>query len=333
MKAFILDRYGRGTRLRLGETSLPEIKDTEVLVEVHAAGVNPLDYKIRDGEFKLILPYSLPLVMGNDLAGVVTKVGAKVRTFKAGDEVFARPTQNQIGTFAEYIAVEQADLALKPKSLSMVEAASVPLAALTAWQALFEIAKVRKGDKVFIQAGSGGVGIFAIQLAKHAGATVATTASAANADLVKALGADVIIDYRSKDFSEILKGYDVALNSQDTATLMKSIGILKPGGRLVSISGPPDPAFARKIGANFIVRQVIGLLSGKTRKFAKRRGVDYTFLLMQANGAQLSEIAKLFDSGTLRTVVDRVFPFLQTNEALAYVETGRVKGKVVTQIK
>ena len=333
MKAFILDRYGRGKRLRLGEIPQPAIKDTSVLVEIHAAGINPLDNKIRDGEFKLILPFKLPLVMGNDLAGVVVKVGAKVKAFKPGDEVFARPEQLKIGTFAEFIAVDEADLALKPKSFSMVEAASVPLTALTAWQALFETANVKQGDKVFIQAGSGGVGVFAIQLAKHVGATVATTASAGNADLGKSLGADVVVDYRTQDFGEILSGYDMALNSQDEAELIKSIRILKSGGRIVSISGPPDPAFAKNIGANFVVRQVIGLLSGKVRKAAKRQGVDYTFLFMRAHGEQLREIAKLIDAGSLRTVVDRVFPFEQTNEALAYVETGRAKGKVVVQIK
>ncbi len=333
MKAFILDRYSRGRPLRFGELPQPALKDTDVLIEIHAAGVNPIDHKIRDGEFKLIMPFKLPVALGCDLAGVVVKVGAKVTAFRPGDEVFAHPDSSVIGTFAEYIAVSEADVALKPKSLSMVEAASVPLVALTAWQALFDRANVKSGDKVFIQAGSGGVGVFAIQLAKHAGATVATTAGDRSAQLVRSLGADIVIDYRREDFARVLKGYDFVLNSQDSETLAKSIGVLRAGGRVISISGPPDPAFARSIGANWVVRQIMGVLSGKARRQAKRQGVSYAFLFMQANGAQLARIATLIDEGVLRTVVDRVFPFAEANEALAYVETGRAKGKVVIKIR
>lgn len=333
MKAFILDRYGRGKALRFGELPQPDLKDTDVLVEIRAASVNPIDYKIRSGDFKLVLPFKLPVALGSDLAGVVVKVGAKVKSFKPGDEVFAQTGRSAIGTFAECASVAEANLALKPKSLSMEEAASVPLVALTAWQVLFDRAKVKKDDKVFIQAGSGGVGVFAIQLAKYAGATVATTAGATSAELVRRLGADVVIDYRREDFAKVLSGYDVVLNSQDAASLEKSIGILKPEGRVISISGPPDPAFAKVIGANWFVRQLMRLLSAKARRQAKRHGVDYSFLFMQANGAQLAKIASLIDAGKLRTVVDRVFPFAETNEALAYVETGRAKGKVVIKVK
>jgi NADPH:quinone reductase-like Zn-dependent oxidoreductase len=333
MKAFILDRYGKGKPLRLGDMPQPVLKDTDVLVEIHATSVNPIDYKIRSGEFKLVLPFKLPVALGSDLAGVVVAVGSKVKAFKPGDEVFGHPDTSVIGTFAEFMAVAEDDLALKPTSLSMVEAASIPLVALTAWQALFDVAKIKRGDKVFVQAGSGGVGVFAIQLAKHVGATVATTAGSSSADLVKGLGADIVIDYRSEDFAQLLSDYDFVLNSQDAATLEKSIGILKPGGRVTSISGPPDPAFAKQIGANWFVRQVMRLLSAKARRQAKRQGVDYSFLFMQASGAQLSEIGALIGAGHLRTVVDRVFPFAETNDALAYVETGRAKGKVVIKIK
>jgi NADPH:quinone reductase-like Zn-dependent oxidoreductase len=333
MKAFILDRYGKGKPLRFGDLPRPAVKDTDVLVEIHAASVNPIDNKIRSGEFKLILPFKLPVALGSDLAGVVVEVGSKVTAFKPGDEVFGHPESSVVGTFAEYIAVAEADLALKPKSFSMEEAASVPLVALTAWQALFERANVRQGDKVFIQAGSGGVGVFAIQLAKYVGASVATTAGAASAELVRSLGADVVIDYRSEDFASALSGYDFVLNSQDAATLKQSISVLKPGGIVISISGPPDPAFARSIGVNWFIQQVMRLLSVKARGQAKRQGASYSFLFMQASGAQLAKIAALIDAGNLRTVVDRVFPFAQTNEALAYVETGRAKGKVVIKVK
>jgi NADPH:quinone reductase-like Zn-dependent oxidoreductase len=333
MKAFVLERYGKKRALRSMDMPTPELRDDEVLVEVHAAGVNLLDAKIRDGEFKLILPYRLPLVLGHDVAGVVVQVGRRVQQFRLGDEVFARPDDFRIGTFAEFVAVKEASLALKPKGLKMAEAASIPLVGLTAWQALVEKAKLKKGQKVFIQAGSGGVGTFAIQLAKHLGAIVATTTSTANVELVKSLGADVVIDYKTQDFEALLRDYDVVLNSQDGTTLEKSLRVLKPGGKLISISGPPDPDFGKEIAAPGFVKLVMRLLSLGVRRRAKARGVDYAFLFMRANGAQLREIARLIDAGAIRPVIDRIFPFAATNEALAYVEAGRAKGKVVVQVK
>lgn len=333
MKAFILERYGNKDRVRAGEMPEPELRDDDVLVQIHAAGVNPLDSKIRDGEFKLILPYRLPLILGNDLAGVVVRVGSRVRQFQPGDEVYARPDADRIGTFAEFISIKETSLAHKPKNLSMEEAASIPLIGLTAWQALIEMAKLKKGQKVLIHAGSGGVGAFAIQLAKHVGATVATTTSTANVDWVKGLGADIVIDYRKSDFENILKDYDVVLNSLGGDTLKKSLQVLKPGGRLISISGPPDPAFAKEHGASSFLRLVMRLLSYRIRKNAKRHRVNYSFLFMKASGKQLREIATLIESGAIRPVVERIFPFESTKEAMAYVETGRAKGKVVVKVK
>ncbi|RRH98432.1 NADP-dependent oxidoreductase [Mesorhizobium tamadayense] len=333
MKAFVVDKYNKKGILRLAEMPEPELQDNDVLVEVHAAGVNLLDSKIRTGEFKLILPYRRPFILGHDVAGRVVRVGSKVRKFKPGDEIYARPRDGRIGTFAESIAINEADVALKPKNLSMEEAASIPLVGLTAWQTLVERASLRKGQKVFIQAGSGGVGSIAIQLAKHLGATVATTASAASADLVKGLGADTVVDYRKDDFEKVLSGYDVVLNSQDAKTLEKSLNVLKPGGKLISISGPPDPEFAREKGLNVMLRMVLRLLSRAIRTKAKRRGVNYSFLFMWAQGDQLGKITSLVESGAIRPVVDRVFPFEATNKALAYVETGRAKGKVVIKVR
>jgi NADPH:quinone reductase-like Zn-dependent oxidoreductase len=334
MKAFIVDRYGRGgDNVRAGDMPEPEVGGHDVLIQVHAAGVNALDSKIRNGEFKLILPYRLPLILGNDVAGVVVRVGPGVRKFKPGDEVYARPGKDRIGTFAEFIAVAEGDLAPKPERLTMEEAASVPLVGLTAWQALIEIAGLRAGQKVFIQAGSGGVGTVAIQLAKHLGATVATTTSAANADLVKRLGADVVIDYRDDDFETVLHDYDVVLHSLDNKTLEKSLRVLKPGGKLVSISGPPDPGFARELGKPWILRPIMGLLSHRIRKAARRRQVGYAFLFMRASGDQLREITALIDSGVIEPVMDQVFPFESTAEAMAYVDKGRAKGKVVVKVR
>jgi len=332
VKAFIVDRYGKKGSRRMGEMPDPQLQEDDVLVQVHAAGVNPLDSKIAHGEFKLILPYRLPLILGNDFAGVVVRVGSRVRRFEPGDEVYARPDADRIGAFAQFIAIREDSLAIKPKDLTMEEAASIPLVGLTAWQALIEKANLKKGQKVLIHAGSGGVGTFAIQLAKHVGAIVATTTSAANLDWVKALGADIVIDYTKDDFATILRDYDVVLNSLGGDVLEKSLQVLQPGGKLISISGPPDPDFARELGSPWILRQVMRLLSYRIRKKAKRYGVSYSFLFMKASGDQLREISRLIDSRVIRAVVDRVFPFESTNEAMAYVESGRAKGKVVVKV-
>lgn len=333
MKAFILDRYGSKVALRLGEMADPAVRDEDVLVQIHAAGVNLLDSKLRSGDFKLILPYRVPFVLGHDVAGVVVRVGARVKHFKPGDEVYARPADHRIGTFAELIAIQEKDLALKPRKLTMEEAASIPLVGLTAWQALVEKGQLTRNQKVFIQAGSGGVGTVAIQLAKHLGATVATTTSASNIDLVRRLGADVVVDYRSDDFVTRLSGYDLVLHSQDGKTLDRSLHVLKAGGRLISISGPPDPDFAEEIGAPWFVKAFVRLSSLGARRKAKSLDTTFSFLFMKANGDQLRQIAALIDAGHVRPVVDKVFPFQSTNEALAYVETGRAKGKVVIRVK
>jgi len=333
MKAYFIKRYGKSDVLMSGDLPEPALHDDDVLVQIHAAGVNPLDNKIRDGEFKLLLPYKMPLILGNDLAGVVVRVGARVHRFKVGDEVYARPDDDRIGTFTELIAIKEDSVALKPANLSMEDASSIPLVALTAWQTLIEKGKLKKGQKVLIHAGSGGVGTIAIQLARHIGATVATTASVANADMLKGLGADIVIDYKKDDFSTKLKGYDLVLDTQGGDTLKKSLSVLKPGGKLVGIAGPPDPDFGKLRGMNGFVRVVMRLLSYGIRKAARRSGASYSFHFMTANGQQLSEITRLIEAGHIRPVVDRVFPFDETRQALDYVETGRTKGKVVIKVR
>lgn len=333
MKAFIINRYSKTEKLLLAEMPEPIVHENDVLVQVHAAGVNPIDSKLKSGEFKLILPYKFPLILGHDVAGVVVKVGSKVSQFKVGDEVYARPADHRIGTFAELISIREDDAAFKPKDISMDEAASIPLAGLTAWQALVEKADLRKGQKVFIQAGSGGVGTFAIQLAKHLGATVATTTGAGNIDLVKGLGADIAIDHKNEDFEAKLKDFDIVLNSQDGKTLEKSLRILKPYGKLISISGPPDAKFATEKNLPWYMKYVFKILSSVVRKKAKKLNVDYSFLFMRAEGKQLSEIASLINAGNVRPVVDKVFPFEAINDAMAYVESGRAKGKVVIRVR
>lgn len=333
MKAFSVVKYSKKERLSLINTDLPLVNDNEVLVKINAAAINLLDTLIKNGDFKIFLPYKTPFINGHDMAGVITKVGSGVSKFKVGDLVYARVADHKIGTFAEYISVNQADLALKPKNLTMEEAASIPLVGLTAWQALVDIAKLKKGQKVFIQAGSGGVGTFAIQLAKHLGATVATTTSAANIDLVKRLGADIVIDYKKEDFATRLSDYDVVLHSNREAKVLDaSLRILKPGGTLVSLTGPPTPEFATELGLSWPIKVITTLLSRGVRRTAKKLGVNFKFLFMKANGKQLAAITDLIEAGAIQPVIDRVFPFEQTNEAMAYVETGRAKGKVVVSV-
>jgi NADPH:quinone reductase-like Zn-dependent oxidoreductase len=333
MKAFVIDKYRKKAPLRLADVPEPTLGDDEVLVQIHAAGVNLLDAKIRDGEFKPILPYKLPLILGHDMAGTVVKVGPKATRYKVGDEVYSRVDDFRIGTFAEMIAVKESSLSAKPKTLSMEEAASVPLVALTAWQGLIDIAGLRAGQKVFIQAGSGGVGTIAIQLAKHIGAYVATTASAANADWLKELGADLVVDYKTQDFETALRDYDVVLHSQDAKALEKSLNVLRPGGRLVSITGPATPAFATQIKAPWFLKPLFWALSRGTYRKARQRNLSFHFLFMTANGTQLQQIAALIDAGHIRPIIDQVYPFAETNAAIAHVESGRAKGKVVISVR
>ena len=334
MKAFIVDRYGKHSRLRAGQLPEPEIGDHDVLARILASGVNPLDAKILAGELKLVLPYKPPFVLGNDLAGVVERVGPGVQRFAPGDEVYARPDKDRIGTFAELIAIDERDLALKPVALTMAEAASLPLVALTAWQALVERANLQPGQKVLIHAGSGGVGTIAIQLAKHLGVYVATTTSTANVDWVRALGADLVIDYRREDFERVLRDVDVdvVLDSLGGENLEKSLRVLRPGGLAIGIGGPPDPDFATQLGRP-LLRPVLAVLSRKVRRAARKNGVRYSFLFMRADGDQLRKVTALVDAGTIRPVVDRVFDFDDTVAALDYVGSGRVKGKVVVTMK
>lgn len=332
MKAFVVTRYGKDG-VRAAEVPEPEVGSGDILVKVRAAGINPLDKLVRDGEFKQLLKYKPPFVLGHDVAGVVTRVGAGVTDFRVGDEVYARPRDLRIGTFAQYIAIDQDDAAPKPASLTPHEAAAVPLVALAAWQILVDKARVEPGQKVLVHAGAGGLGSTVIQLAKHLGAQVATTASGTTEKLVRDLGADVVIDYTRQDFSQVLSGYDLVVDSLGGDNLMKSLTVLKPGGLAIGVAGPPDARFAEQLHAPRPFRLVMAFLSRKVRKAAKRLGVRYSFFFMRASGRQLRELAALYDAGHLRPVVDSTFPFDQTVEALSYVESGKARaGKVVVTL-
>jgi NADPH:quinone reductase-like Zn-dependent oxidoreductase len=331
MKAWYIESYGGPEMLRCGDLPEPGIGPDEVLIEVRAASVNPIDWKMRSGMTRMILKPKFPLILGNDLAGVVLAAGDRVERFAVGDEVYARPDKLRIGAFAERIAVRADEVAHKPSGIDFVEAASLPLVGLTCVQGLSELAGLAADQRVLIHAGAGGVGTFAIQYAEHLGAHVATTASAAKHELLRSLGADEVIDYRNQDFSAVLSGCDVILDTVGGQTLARSVEVLKPGGIIVSVSGPPGPEFAREWGLNAPLRLAVRLMSIGIRRRARAAGGRYRFFIMRASGAQLHEIAALVEKGAVRPVIDRVFDFDDTREALAYAEAGHATGKVVVR--
>lgn len=332
MKAMLIDKYGK-VPMRMTEVPTPEINEYEVLAEIHAASINPIDFKIRDGKVKMLLKYEMPLILGNDFSGVIVKVGAKVTRFKVGDEIYARPRKDKIGTFAEYIAIHEDDIALKPKNLSFEEAASIPLVGLTSYQALHDIMHLQQGQKILIHAGSGGVGTFAIQLAKIMGATVTTTASEAGANLVKSLGADEIINYKTEKFEDILTNYDAVFDTIGGTTLEKSFNIIKSGGNIVSVSGMPNARFGKEFGSGFFKTFLFSLASKKLTALEKKHNARYSFLFMKPSGDQLRTIANYIEAGKIKPVIDRVFPFENAQKAMEYSESGKAKGKIIVKIK
>jgi NADPH:quinone reductase-like Zn-dependent oxidoreductase len=332
MKALVFNRYAKSDNVAFADIPRPALKPDEILIQVHAVGLNPIDYMIPKGTFKPMLKFQLPATLGSDLAGVVVEVGSRVTRFKPSDAVFASIFDLGIGALAEFAVVPEHAAALKPANLDFVQAASVPMVALTTWQALKERANVRAGQKVFIPAGAGGVGTFAIQLAKHFGAKVGTTTSTGNVELVRNLGADEVIDYKQQEFENVLRDYDAVLGTVRGDAIQKSLQILKPKGKVVSLIGPPDAAFGRARGMNFFMVFVFALLSHKIIRLATKRGVEYSFLFVHPDGRQLAEIGKLLESEKTRPVIDKVFPFDQAKDALAYLEKGRARGKVVVQL-
>jgi len=332
MRALVFKRYGRPDQVTFVDTPRPSPKPNEILVQVHAAGLNPIDTMIPKGTFKPILHFQLPATLGSDLAGVVVEAGSRVTRFKPGDAVFASVFDLGTGALAEFATVPEDAAALKPANLDFVQAASIPMVGLTSWQALKIRARLQPGQKIFIPAGSGGIGTFAIQLAKYLGAKVGTTTSTGNVDLVRSLGADEVIDYKKQQFEDVLRGYDAVLGTIRGDAIEKSLQILKPGSAIVSLVGPPDAAFARARGMNFLMVLLFGLLSRKILRRAKASRAAYSFLFVHPDGSQLGELGKLLEAGHIRPVIDKVFPFAQAKEALAYLETGRAKGKVVVQM-
>jgi len=318
--------------MELMELPRPEPGPTDLLVRVRAASINPVDFKIRDGAVKVMLPYSFPLVLGNDLAGDVEAVGAGVTKFEVGDAVYARLDKDRIGALAEYALVRESAAAPKPPSLGYVEAASLPLVGLTAWQCLIDIAKLREGQRVLIHAGSGGVGTFAIQLAKYLGATIYTTASMKNHALVTELGADMPIDYKKATFEEVARGVDVVFDTQGGETLLRSFDAVKRGGVVVTVGGKPDARFARAWGLSAPLVWILGFLNRKVDKKAREKEARFEYWFMRADGEQLAKIGELVEQGIIKPVIDKTFPLERAGEAIDYVESGRAVGKVVVEM-
>lgn len=332
MQALTFKRYGKSPEIGLSDIPVPVLKADEILVQVYAAAINPIDNMILTGMFKPVLHFQLPATMGSDLAGVVTEVGSQVTRFKPGDAVFASIFDQGNGALAKFAVVPESLAAMKPANLDFLQAASIPMVGLTSWQALKERANIQLGQKVFIPAGSGGIGTFAIQLAKYFGADVATTTSTGNFGLVRKLGADQVIDYSKQQFNKVLANYDMVLGTIKGDLIEKSIDILKPGSKIVSLVGPLDAAFAKQRRLNVVLKFVFGLMSRKIIRQAKKRNIHYSFLFVRPDGHQLTEIAKLLEAEKIKPVIDKVFPFEQATEALAYLAQGHAKGKVVVKM-
>lgn len=332
MKALTFKKYGKSPSIEFVDIPSPKLKANEILVEVKAVGLNPIDNMIPTGMFKAILHFQLPATIGSDLAGVVTDVGSNVKNFKLGDEIFASIFDMGNGALAKFAVVPESAAVLKPSNLDFVQAASIPMVGLTSWQVLKERFNLRTGQKIFIPAGSGGIGTFAIQLAKHLGAKVGTTTSTGNVELLHNLGADEVVDYKRQEFEKVLHDYDAVFCTIRGDLLEKSLDILKPGGKIISIVGPLDAAFAEKRRLNFIFRFVFGLMSYKIMRHAKKHGVNYSFHFVRSDGVQLNEIARMLETEQIKPVIDKVFTFEQAKEALEYLATGRAKGKVIVKM-
>lgn len=333
MQAFLLNRYGGPEATGLGEVSRPVPGPGDVLVRVHAAGLNPVDFKTRNGMLKVVQRYDLPVIMGNELAGTVESCAEATSGFKPGDRVFARVPKDRMGAFADYAVVPASHLAVLPPSIDFETAAGVPLAGLTALQALRDELRLKPGSRVFIPGGAGGVGTFAIQIAKWLGAEVTTTASPRGRALVERLGADVVIDYTTQRFEEKVRDMDGAFDLIGGETLEKCFGVVKPGAMVVSVAGMPEPVTARKdLGRGSALAALFWLASFGLRAKARKHGVTYRYLFMHPSGAELGELARLIEERKLDPVIDRSFPFADIGDAMAYLESGRAKGKVVVRM-
>jgi NADPH:quinone reductase-like Zn-dependent oxidoreductase len=330
MRAYVLKHYGGPEGALLMDVAAPALRPRDLLVAVRAAGLNPVDFKFRKGMLRVILRPKLPLVLGNELAGEVIAVGSDVKRFRVGDRVFARVAKERAGAFAEQACVDEDDAAHMPQNLDFTAAAAVPLAGLTALQALRDELDVKPGQKLFISGGAGGVGTFAIQIAKWLGAHVTTSASKRGEALVRSLGCDEVIDYTAQNISDQESRYDAGFDLIGGKTLQQMFEIMKPGTRIVSVAALPEPQTAiRDLGGRRVLAALFWLVSYGIRSRARRAGIGYRYLFMHPSGADLAVLAELIEQGKLRVIVDKTYPFGKIAEALDYVESGRAKGKVV----
>jgi len=329
MLAAYIKRYGGPEQLVVGELPEPTTGLNDLLVDVAAASVNPIDFKLRDGKGKALMPLPMPLILGNDLSGTVRAIGSAVSRFKVGDRIVARLDKKRIGAFAERAVVGESEAALAPQRIDLIDAAALPLAGLTAWQALFEIGHLQAGQSLLVHAGAGGVGHFALQLGRWRGARVITTASERNRARCLALGADEVIDYRSMRFETAVQDVDVVLDTQGGETLLRSIDVTRRGGHVISISAMPTPQVARSWGVGPPLTWVLAWLTRRERAAAQARGVHYDYLFMRPDGRLLAELVKLVDAGTLNPVIERRYPLSDAAAALAHVENGHTVGKVL----
>jgi len=335
MRALTIRGYGDNDALEFADLPDPRPGPDEVLIAVRAAGVNPLDVKTRAGALRRVRRYAFPLILGNEVSGVVAAVGSAVTGFAPGDEVYARLDKDRLGGFAEYVTVAAALVARKPATIGHDLAAAIPLAAQTAWQALTDSGPLGGGSTVLVHGGAGGVGTFAVQFGRHLGATVIATASARNAALVSDLGADLVIDYRTESFVERMRALgheaDLVLDTQGGAVLHRSFEVVRRGGTVVTIAGLPTPDAVRG-QANAVVRALLAAVHLGNRRRARRAGARFGYLFQRPDGGHLRQFAELVDSGRLRPVIDRVVPFADAPQALAHVERGGGPGKTVLSV-
>ena len=330
----MITKYGDiNSSLEEQEIAKPALEENQILIKAYSSSFNPIDFKIVRGDFKAMGKVTFPVGIGRDVSGIVDEVGKNVKKFKKGDKVYSRINENHVGTMAEYVVSNVKDTALMPSNLSFDESASIPLVGLTTYQVLVDIAKLSKGEKILIHAGSGGIGTFAIQLAKHLGAHVTTTTSTKNISFVKGLGADKVIDYTSENYLDLGAVFDVVFDTLGGEHTLNSFKVIKNEGRVISISGAIDGATAEQFGLNKFIRMILAFQARKVTRAASKKNAMYRFLFMSPNGEQLKKIAKMYESGAIKPIIDKTYNFSEAIQALEYLSKGHARGKVIVKIR
>ena len=331
MRAVILNKYNKEGKVEIKQIPIPTLGINDVLVKIKYAGVNPLDNMIIREEVKFIVPYDLPLIMGNEFSGVIEKIGNNVTEFKIGDKVYGRMPLKKIGAFAEYISIDKEAIAIFPDYLSFKEAACIPLTALTAMQA-FDLMEAKSGERIFISGGTGSFGAMAIPIGKSLGFKISTSGSGTNRDRVMKLGADEFFDYRNQDYSEILHDVDYVLDTVGDKELEKEFKILKNGGKLISLKGMPNPEFADRVGLGCFKKLILKCFGRGNDNMAEKKNQRYYFLFVESNGKQLAQVSRIFEENKIECSIDEIFDLNNVNQALQKVLKGGSKGKTLLKI-